>query len=239
MPERGSKTSTLSLVWANFGIFSAQFKWFPSVLVTMDEMWLYHYDVDIKQQWMEWRHSGSPNPKISEYWNSLHKFSPRFLTSRRHLLNCLSYKGLNNVRVKLLILCGFNLRIFWRKNWPGRSPRGFWFDTTMLRLTWQLQPRRNWPTWSSSIVIMYPILLIWPRRNITCSLDRKFKISQFFFRRVVHCRRRDLVGQTNFWICLSGLQTLQQRAKNCWVSWGVCWINPEFDRCSLFPSWSG
>jgi hypothetical protein len=24
-----------------------------------------------------------------------------------------------------------------------------------------------------------------------------------------------------------------------WVSWGVCWINPEFGRCSLFPSWSG
>ena len=24
-----------------------------------------------------------------------------------------------------------------------------------------------------------------------------------------------------------------------WASWGVCWINPEFGRCSLFPSWSG
>ena len=24
-----------------------------------------------------------------------------------------------------------------------------------------------------------------------------------------------------------------------WASWGVCWINPEFCRCSSFPSWSG
>jgi hypothetical protein len=24
-----------------------------------------------------------------------------------------------------------------------------------------------------------------------------------------------------------------------WASWGVRWINPEFGRCSLFPSWSG
>ena len=24
-----------------------------------------------------------------------------------------------------------------------------------------------------------------------------------------------------------------------WASWGVFWINPEFGRCSLFPSWSG
>jgi len=23
-----------------------------------------------------------------------------------------------------------------------------------------------------------------------------------------------------------------------WSSWGVCWINPEFVRCSLFASWS-
>ena len=28
----------------------------------MDETWLYHYDPEIKQQSMEWRHSGSPHP---------------------------------------------------------------------------------------------------------------------------------------------------------------------------------
>jgi len=44
-----------------------------SRLVTMDETWLYHYDPDITQQSMEWRHSGS------ECKNSLEEFSPRFL----------------------------------------------------------------------------------------------------------------------------------------------------------------
>jgi len=29
----------------------------------MDETWLYHYDLETKQQSMEWRHSGSPRPK--------------------------------------------------------------------------------------------------------------------------------------------------------------------------------
>ena len=29
MPERGSKTSTVPVVWATFGIFSARSKWFP------------------------------------------------------------------------------------------------------------------------------------------------------------------------------------------------------------------
>jgi len=36
---------------------------FLSRLVTMDETWLYHYDPEIKQQSMEWWHSGSPRPK--------------------------------------------------------------------------------------------------------------------------------------------------------------------------------
>jgi len=34
-------------------------------------------------------------------------------------------------------------------------------------------------------------------------------------RRGGHCCRGDLIGQTNFWIFLSGLQKLEQRAKKC------------------------
>jgi len=43
----------------------------------MDETWLYHYDAETKQQSMEWRHSGSPGPKI--FW--VQKFSGKFLAS--------------------------------------------------------------------------------------------------------------------------------------------------------------
>ena len=32
-------------------------------LVTMNETWLYHYDLETMQRSMEWRHSGSPRPK--------------------------------------------------------------------------------------------------------------------------------------------------------------------------------
>jgi len=32
-------------------------------LLTMDETWLYHYDLETKQQSVEWRHSGLPCPK--------------------------------------------------------------------------------------------------------------------------------------------------------------------------------
>ena len=45
--------------------------------------------------------------------------------------------------------------------------------TTMPRLTGNLQPRRNWPTWASNVLITHPILRTWPRRTTTRSLERK------------------------------------------------------------------
>jgi len=76
MPERGSKTSTVSVVLATF--FRRDPNYFLSRSVTMDETWLYHYDPETKQQSLEWRHSGSPRPKNSECKNPLEKFSPQF-----------------------------------------------------------------------------------------------------------------------------------------------------------------
>ena len=71
----------------------------------------------------------------------------------------------------------------------------------MPRLTVRLQPRRNWPTWASSVLITHPILWIWPRRTTTCSLDWKtFEMSQFFIWSGRRCCRGDLVGRTTFWI---------------------------------------
>jgi hypothetical protein len=32
------------------------------MMVTMNEIWLYHYNPEKKQQSMEWRHSGLPHP---------------------------------------------------------------------------------------------------------------------------------------------------------------------------------
>ena len=44
---------------------------------------------------------------------------------------------------------------------------------TMPQLTSHLQPRINWPTWATSVLITHPILRIWPPRTTTCSLDWK------------------------------------------------------------------
>ena len=58
-----------------------------------------------------------------------------------------------------------------KENPTGRSPRWSCSCTTMPRLTGHLQPRTNWPTWASIVLIIHPILWIRPRRTTTCSLD--------------------------------------------------------------------
>ena len=50
---------------------------FLSRLVTMDKTWLYHFDLETKQQSMEWQHSGSPHPK--KFW--VQKSTGKFLSS--------------------------------------------------------------------------------------------------------------------------------------------------------------
>ena len=77
---------------------------FLSRLVTMDETWLYHYDPKTKQQSMEWRHSGSPRPKIFRVQKSAGKVLASILWDQDGILLIdLSSKWPNHQRVVLLI----------------------------------------------------------------------------------------------------------------------------------------
>ena len=78
MLERGSKTSTVPVVWANFEFFRRDLNDFLSRLVSMDETWLYHYDPEIKQHQWSGGIAAHPVPNNSECKNPLGKFSPWF-----------------------------------------------------------------------------------------------------------------------------------------------------------------
>ena len=177
-------------------------------------------------------------PKNSECKNPLENFSPRFLKSRRHPHHWLSSKGLKYQRGVLLISVGVIVGHFEGKTpSAGSSPKGSCSCKTMPRLTGHLQPRRNWPTWASRVLITHPIVRIWSRRTTTCSLDwKKIERSPFFVRRGGHCSRGDLV-ERNFFQWVAKVRATGWEVY--WASWRVCWINPEFGRCSSFPSWSG
>ena len=136
--------------------------------------------------------------------------------------------------------CWCNWRTFWRKNTAGNSPTGS-CSCTMLRLTGHLQPGRNWPTWTSNVLITHPILRIWPRRTTTCSLYWKNNWKVAIFR----LTRRSLLPWRTGWtdnlliFCWVACKVRATGYEAYWASWGLCWINPEFGRCSLFLSWPG
>jgi len=158
---------------------------------------------------LEWRHSCSPRPKNAECKNPLEKFSPRFLGIKAASSSLIIFQRAELSTRSITHLCSCNWRHFEGKVSPRWS-----CSCTMPRLTGHLQPRRNWPTWTSNVLITHPILRIWPRRTTTCSLDwiSNWKVAIFRPTRSSLLPRRP--GWTdNFLDFLSGLQKLQQRAK--------------------------
>jgi len=91
---------------------------FQSRLVTIDETWLYHYDLETKQQSMEWRHSGSPLPKISECKNSLEIFWPQFFGIRTVSSSVIIFQRAKLSTRSITRLCWCNWRTF-----EGKMPR--------------------------------------------------------------------------------------------------------------------
>jgi len=200
MLERGSKTSTVPVVWANIVFFRRDPNDFLSRLVTMNESWLYHYDPETKQKSMGWWHWADPRPNKFRLRKYSGKFSPQFFGIKTASSSLIIFQRARLLTRSITHLCRCNWRTFWRKNATGSSPRGSCSCTTMSRLTGHLQPRRNWPACVSSVLITHPILRIWPRQTTTCSVDWKtIERSSFFVRRGGHCCRGDLVERKTFW----------------------------------------
>jgi len=158
--------SRLSNFWNLFGaiqVISSRAR-----LVTMDETWLYHYDPETKQQSMERRHCGSPRPKKFRVQKSAGKVPTSIFWDQDGIL----FIGYLPKGQTINAECYSSLLVqLKRKNAAGRSSRKSCSCTTMPWLIGHLQPRRNWPTWASSVLIIHPILGIWLLRTTTCSLD--------------------------------------------------------------------
>jgi hypothetical protein len=96
-----------------------------------------------------------------------------------------------------------------KENAAGSSQKSSCACMTMPRLTGHLQPKRNWPTWASSVLITHPILRIWPRRTTTYSLDWKKQLKVCHFSsdaEVVAVAETWSDGQLSNSFFLSGLQ---------------------------------
>ena len=140
-------------------------------LVTMDETLLYHYDPETKLQSMEWRHSSSPHPKKFQ----VQKFAGKVLTSifwdqdAILLIDYLPKSQTINAEYYSSLLV--QLKDILKEKRRGKVIEDVLFLHDNAPATWHLQPRRNWPTWASNVLITHPILRNWPRQTTTCSLD--------------------------------------------------------------------
>ena len=129
MPERGSKTSTVPVVRATFGIFSALSKWFP--VATGDHgRNLGYINMTRRQSNNQWSGGIASHPAPQKF--RVQKSAGKFLVSISGVKTAFSLLIIFQ-RAKLSMrsithLCWCNWRTFWRKNAAGRSPKGALFS---------------------------------------------------------------------------------------------------------------
>ena len=158
---------------SKFEFFSGRSKWFHVVR----DWWPWtkpgYITMTQRQSNNQWSVGieAHPAPQNSECKNPMGKFSPSFLGVKMASSSCIIFQRAKLWTRSITHLCRCNWRRFWRKKAAGCSSRESCSCKKMPRLTGHLQPRINWPTWASSVLITHPILRIWPRRTTTCFLD--------------------------------------------------------------------
>ena len=95
--------------------FRGELNDFLSRLVTINETWLYRNYQETMQQSVEWRHSGSPRPKNSEFKNPLENLSPRFFYIKAISSSLTIFQRATLSLLGVIYFCWCNWRIFWRE----------------------------------------------------------------------------------------------------------------------------
>jgi len=112
----------------------------------MNEMWLYHYEPETKQQSMEWQHSGSPSPKKIPSAKCAGKFlASIFLDQDGILLIGYLPRG-QTINAEYYSSLLVKLKDILKEKRLGKVTQGVLFLHDNARLTGHLQPIRNWPT---------------------------------------------------------------------------------------------
>jgi len=122
---------------------------------------------------MEWWHSVSPRPKKFRVQKPSGKVLASIFWDQSGILPIDYLPKGQTINAKYYSSLLVQLKDILKEKGRGKFTKGVLFLQYNSRLTGNLQPRRYWPTWASSISITHPILRIWPRRTTTSSLDWK------------------------------------------------------------------
>jgi len=167
-----------------------------------------------KNQWIGGiaAHRARKNPECK---HPLEKFSPQFFWDQDGILLIDHLPEGQTINAEYYSSLLMQLKGILKEKRSGKVTKGVLFlhNAPAHR---HLQPRRNWPTWASNVLITHPILRIWPCRTTTCSLDWKNNWKVTIFRPTRRSGWTDsLLTFFFFFFFFSGLQKLEQRAKKC------------------------
>jgi len=207
--------SRLSNIWNFFG--ATQMISCRARLVTMDETWLYHYDPETKQKSMEWRHSGSPRPQNFRVQKSAGKCLASIFWYQDDILHIDYLPKGKTINAEYYLSLLVQLKDILKENRRGKVTK------VVLFLHDNAPPHRALATQKKLAYLGFHCLddaphspdLVPSDYHLFHGLKKTIERSPFFVRHGGHCCRGDLVGRTDFWFFLSGLQTLEQRAKKC------------------------
>ena len=166
--------------------------------------------METKQQWMEWRHSGSPRAKNSEC-KSAGKYLAAIFWDQESILTIDYLPKGQTIKAEYYSSMMVQLKDILKETPAGSSPSGSCSCATRLKGTCNPEETglSGLPmSWSPTLFSGYGPVGLPPVPWTEKTIERW----PIFVRRGGHCWRGDLVGRTKFWICLSGLQTLEQRA---------------------------
>jgi len=128
----------------------------------MGKTWVYDYDLETKQQSLDWQHSGSPCPKKFRVQKSTGKVLALIFWDQDSILliDYVPKDKIFNAEYYLSLLV--QLKDILKEKHRVKVTKVVLFLHNNLWLTGHLQPRRNWPTWASIVLITHPVLWIWP-----------------------------------------------------------------------------
>ena len=181
----------------------------------MDETCLYHYDPETKQQSMDWWHSGSPRPKNSECKNSLEKFSPRFFGIKTASSSLIIFQRAKLSTPSITHLCWCNWRSLGEKR-RGKVTKGVLFlqDNVLAHLALATQKKLAYLGFQCLDHTPHSPDVAPSDYHLFRGLNRQLKCRHFSSdAEVIAAAETWLDGQPSEFF-LSGLQTLEQWAKN-------------------------
>ena len=201
VPEGGPKTSTVSVIWANFGIFFVRSKWFP---VAMGDHGRYlvisnHWPGDKNNNQWSGSIAAHHAPKNSECKNPLEKFSPRFFWDQDGILLIDYLPKDQTINAEYYLSLLVQLKDILKEKRRGKFTKGVVFLHDNAPAYWALPM-----SWSP-----HSVLRIWPRRTATCSLDwrNNWKVAIFLpTRRSLLPRRPGWMDNLLIFFFFSGLR---------------------------------